>query len=148
MNILYITISIISFAFCIYAGLKHNYVATPSCLLLSLKVDWFVKTILCYFLDALLNEQYETKSVTEGVRRTTGVTLFVNLQTTPHCLFLFISPLPLNALQSESCNLTIDDICDCYKTRNNYLNPRGHPYTPGNFLYTPPHTLHSSKVSL
>ena len=81
------------------------------------KVDWFVKTILYYFLDALLNEQYETKSVTEGVRRTTGVTLFVNLQTTPHCLyclFLFISPLSLNALQSESCNLTIDDIYESY----------------------------------
>ena len=43
--------------------------------------------ILYYFLDALLNEQYETKSVTEGVRRTTGVTLFANPQTTPPCLF-------------------------------------------------------------
>jgi hypothetical protein len=35
----------------------------------------------------LLNEQYETKSVTEGARRATGVTLFANLQTTPPCLF-------------------------------------------------------------
>ena len=51
------------------------------------QVDWFVKTILYYFLDALLNEQHETKSVTEGVRRTNGVTLFANSQTTPHCLF-------------------------------------------------------------
>jgi hypothetical protein len=51
------------------------------------KVDWFVKTTLYYFLDALLNEQHETKSVMEGVRRTTGVTLFANPQTTPHCLF-------------------------------------------------------------
>jgi len=50
-------------------------------------VAWFVKTIFYYFLDALLNEQYETKSVTEGARRATGVTLFACPQTPPPCLF-------------------------------------------------------------
>ena len=48
---------------------------------LKIEVAWFVKTIFYYFLDALLNEQYETKSVTEGARRATGVTLFVRPQT-------------------------------------------------------------------
>ncbi len=45
-------------------------------------VNWFVKTIFYYLLDGLHNEQHETKSVTEGVRRKTGVTLFANLQAT------------------------------------------------------------------
>ena len=52
------------------------------------RADWFVKTIFYYFLDALLNEHdTNTKSVTEGARRATGVTLFANPQTTPPCLF-------------------------------------------------------------
>ncbi|TDE64947.1 MAG: hypothetical protein D8M57_10110 [Candidatus Scalindua sp. AMX11] len=53
-----------------------------------LEVAWFVKTIFYYFLDALLNDQYGTKCVTEGARRATGVTHFLNSQTTPPCLFL------------------------------------------------------------
>ncbi len=51
---------------------------------------WFVKTILYYFLDALLNDQYGTKCVTEGDRRATGVTHFVNPQTTPPYLFFYL----------------------------------------------------------
>ena len=86
---------------------------------------WFVKTIFYYFLDALPNERYEIKSVTPVALR--ALTLHF-LQIYKPLLLAYFSYLKIilfgaiflyishNVPQPKSCILTIDGICDCYKT--------------------------------
>ena len=83
-----------------------------------IKVDWFVKTIYYYYLDALIHQSTVCRRVTEGARRATGVTLLHtrNFPSPTDSFFLICS---LKKLQNELHTVfyipVIGGTSSCYK---------------------------------